>query len=434
MLPSRGAPALTSCSWLFDLLFSSPDAGAGRAGVAWAANGQLPAGYRQAERFAVLRPGTDRSFAVSLAARPGTASALTSYNALRLVRRRPARRLLGLALRTGLAQPLLRTQVAVGVADDDNGGAGPAALLTEYLSGLLGADRVILAFGAASGPYRKPVLQVFGTDGTPLGYVKVGWNDWTRAAVGREAAALRACAAGPMRLGVPALLHQSSWQGLDLIVTAPLPRRVRGVGVGAALPDVQILREISELSGAWAGPLAASPWWSGLRDRIQAGAADPDARARLIMASDAIGESGGDTVLRFGTWHGDLVPWNLARHRGRLYAWDWEDSAPAAPVGFDALHFYFQTAFVWRRSGVSAAAALAARAAAPALAALGQPPRAAGLLASLHLLELAVRHEEARASTGDCDERFYPEALRLLEQAAAPSPARPGMPFAGRSA
>jgi hypothetical protein len=429
VLPSRGAPALASCAWLFDLLFSSP------AGVAWAADGQLPAGYRQAERFAVLRPGTDRSFAVSLAARPGTASALTSYNALRLARRRPARRMLGIALRTGLAQPLLRTKVAVGVAADaaDPDG-GLAGLLTEHLSGLLGTGRVVLAFGGPSGPYRKPVLQVFGTDGTPLGYVKVGWNDWTRAAVSREAAALRAAAAAPMRLGVPALLHQSSWQGLDLIVTAPLPRRVHGVGVGAALPDVTILREISELSPAWTGPLAASPWWSGLRERIAAGAAEPDARERLTLVSEAIEQAGGDAVLRFGTWHGDLVPWNLARHRGRLYAWDWEDSAPAAPVGFDALHFYFQTAFVWRRAGVAAAAALAARAAGPAIRALGQPPRAAELLATLHLLELAVRHEEARASTGDHDRRFYPDALTLLEQAAVPSPARPGLPFAGRSA
>lgn len=45
-----------------------------------------------------------------------TTSALTSYNSLRSGRTRLARRVLAFGLRTGLAQPLLRNKIDVGVA------------------------------------------------------------------------------------------------------------------------------------------------------------------------------------------------------------------------------------------------------------------------------------------------------------------------------
>src|ERR1019366_10223624 len=98
------------------------------------------------------------------------------------------------------------------------------------------------------GPFRKPVLQVFAADGVPLGYIKVGWNDWTREAVSREATALQACAKQPMRLGVPEFLGLSRWRGLELLITSPLPRNIRRLGSGSELPDVSVLAEISELA------------------------------------------------------------------------------------------------------------------------------------------------------------------------------------------
>jgi hypothetical protein len=402
--------------------------------VTWAAAGQLPAGFELAEQFAVLPAGTGRSFMVSLAARTGASSALTSYNALRPPRRRLARSVIGLGLRTGLAQPLLTTKIDVGTAS----GAAPeqlaADLLTEHLGQLFGRGQVVMAIGGGSGPYRKPVLQIFGTDGTPLGYVKVGWNDWTRDAVRREAAALRACAARPMELGVPALLHLGTWRGLDLLVTAPLPRGVRRQRTGSRLPATALLREISELSEHYVGELVTSPWWAGLRTRIVAGVADPAARTRLAQVADRIEGSHGRAALEFGTWHGDLVPWNLARLGGRLYAWDWESSAPDAPVGFDALHFHFQAAFVGRRRPLAEAMTLADRRAGPALSALGVAADHHHLVATLHLVELAVRHEQARSSAGDSDDRFCPDAMRVLEQAPAVPPGPAGLRFAGRTA
>jgi hypothetical protein len=407
---SRTAQAAVSHAWLFDLLF------AGTPHVTWAPAGALPAGFERADQFAVLRTGAGRSFMVSLAARPGASSALTSYNSLRSGRTRLARRLLGLGLRTGLAQPLLRDKIDIGIAP----GASPAQLadelLGEHLQRLFGRGPVVMAFGGGSGPYRKPVLQVFAADGAPLGYIKVGWNDWSREAVGREAAALRACALRPLRFGVPEFLGHSTWRGLDLLITGPMPLGIRRLGSGSALPDVSVLREISELAPGSAGELATSQWWRGVRSRIAEGGVDPAARSALELAAERIERAHGRVPLQFGAWHGDLVPWNLARRGSRLYAWDWETSTPDVPLGLDALHFYFQVAFIARGRPVAEAAASAAGSAGSALGALGVPERAHRLVAVLHLLELAVRHEEARRSTGDVDDRFYPAVTHVLER------------------
>lgn len=422
----RHATTSSGHAWLFDLLFARSPV------TTWAVAGALPAGFERADQFAVLSSG-GRSFMVSLANRKGASSALTSYNALRPGRTRFARQVLGLGLRTGLAQPLLRDKIDIGTA----GGAAsaqPDDLLGAHLRQLFGQGPVVVAFGGSTGPYRKPVLQVFSISGVPLGYVKIGWNDWTRQAVRREAAALRACAGHSMRLGVPELLGLSTWRGLDLLATAPLPRHVRRVRAGTALPTATLLREISELSPGYVGALADSPWWAGVGSRIRAKAFDPAARAVLTGAAERIERSYGGVQLAFGAWHGDLVPWNLARLRRQLYAWDWESSTTDVPLGFDALHFHFQVAFVARGLALGQAVPLAAANAATALDGLGVGAEVRSLLAALHLVELFLRHEEARSSSGDVDGRFYPAITTVLAQAVVPQSSLAGPEAVGRVA
>jgi hypothetical protein len=413
--------------WLFDLLFG------GAPTVAWAEAGALPAGYQRADQFALLRAAPGRTFVLSLGARRGASSALTSYNSLRSGRTRVGRRVLGLGLRTGLAQPLLRDKIDIGVM----GGATPAELaenlLGDHLRHFFGRGPVVMAVGSGSGPYRKPVVQVFAADGMPLGYIKVGWNDWTREAVSREASALRECMQHQTLLGVPPLLGVSTWRGIDLLVTGPLPRDIRGLGIGSELPDIGTLREISELAHGSASELAESPYWLGVQSRIR-GVADPAARSALDQAAERIEGTHGHVPLTFGTWHGDLVPWNLGRSGGRLYAWDWESSTPDVPLGFDALHFYYSVAFIARERPLAEAAAFAASRADSALGALGIPDGARHVIATLHLVEQALRHEEARRSTGEVDGRFYPAVTQLLERVPAPSSRLAGPQSARRTA
>lgn len=408
-MSGNAAQSPPSYAWLLDLLMADSPV------HTWAPAGELPGGFKIAEQFAVLPGSPGRHLLISLQARRGAAAVLTSYNALRSPRRRLARRVLGAGLRAGLAQPLLPRKIDVGRAVTAAPG-NPASLLTEHLCQLFGRAQVVVAVSGGDGPYRKPVLQVFSTDGAPLGFVKVGWNAWTREAIRREAVALRACAQrGPALFGAPALRDHYSWRGLDFLVTAPLPPGIRPLATTPRLPDVRVLREISNLSELHDGDLASSPWWIGLRARIAA-VGDAAAREELDEAADRVERSDAETTLEFGQWHGDLVPWNLGRLGQRVLAWDWEDSSPAAPVGFDALHFYFQVAFVQRHLPLEEAAHAALKAG-PALEALGVPATAHRLIAILHLLELFTRHAEARSSTGTADERFYPAVVPVLHRA-----------------
>jgi hypothetical protein len=155
-----------------------------------------------------------------------------------------------------------------------------------------------------------------------------------------------------------------------------------------------------------------------IRDKIE-GLANPETRCKLVQIADSVEASHGQHVMEFGSWHGDFVPWNLARLGKRLYAWDWESSAASAPLGFDAVHFYFQIAFVANRHLLGDAAVTAELKARPALDRLGVRPNRQRLVAALHLLELFVRHEEAYSSSGERDDRFYPEIERVLNRSLA---------------
>jgi len=423
MLHAGAVRALPDYAWMLDLLYG------GQPSVAWAAAGSLPAGYELVGQLAELPSTPGRSFLVSTGTRQGTAAVLTSYNALRSGRKRIARRVLGTAMLMGLAQPLLRTRIDIGVRSEARPEERTADLLTDHLSTLLTAARpddarLVLAIVGGGGPYRKPVLQVFSATGTPLGFVKVGWNEWTRAGVHREAAALRACAGRSLNFGVPELLGLSDWHGLSLLTTAPLPDRVRGIGATAALPDASVLREISRLSAGEAGPLASSTWWRGVRDRIRDKIADSAAREVLDRVASQVAAAYGAVPFDFGFCHGDFTPWNLARADERLYLWDWENSTPDAPLGFDAVHYHFQIAFVGQGLPLTEAAAVAAWSARPALLELGVPAENCALLAVLHLTELFLQHEEARSATGSTDERFYPAITGVLEQQLALVPPR----------
>jgi hypothetical protein len=96
------------------------------------------------------------------------------------------------------------------------------------------------------------------------------------------------------------------------------------------------------------GSVATAPWWT---ERRREHADVPEVDDLL----DRIEARHGTEVHAWARWHGDWVPWNLARcHRG-LVAWDWEYSEPGAPVGLDEVHGRYQVERVARGAGVDAA-------------------------------------------------------------------------------
>jgi hypothetical protein len=168
-------------------------------------------------------------------------------------------------------------------------------------------------------------------------------------------------------------------------------------------------------------PLASSPWWRGLRQRIAGVTTDDgETAATLLRCADELERRHGAEPLVFGRWHGDWVPWNLAWEHRRPYAWDWEHSGADAPLGFDLLHWHFQVAFVGRGREAAEAAARCAELAAPELARLGVGPAAARALPRLYLLELYLRGYGMHAAGAGWNPRFHPSMLRVLAGVTAP--------------
>jgi hypothetical protein len=128
-------------------------------------------------------------------------------------------------------------------------------------------------------------------------------------------------------------------------------------------------------------------WWGPLLDAV-AGAHDGPDRA-------------------WARWHGDWVPWNLARSRRGLVAWDWEYSEPGAPVGLDEVHGAYQQARFQHHRPVADAVTAARRTAADPWVADAQLVALATRHALLHQLAgepVGDHHEvmaeaQARAST-----------------------------------
>ena len=385
----RGPPGTPPAElvWLAEVLWGPTP------GVELLVGGQVPEAVPAAQRWGALPDLRRPRVLVPLASNRAAAEAVRQYSDGMTQRARLAKAAAGLALRSGALPWWLRRRDLVVAA------AGPAegSLLGDHVPAALG--RSDLAAAIVLGPVRpnrKPVVQLIGRDGRPVGYMKVGWNDLTRRLVRAEADTLRRLAgAGPRTFTAPDLLHQGRWQGLDVTISSALPHRLWRRGRRYALPPVAVSREIAALGGVEETTLGESRWWARLRERL--GGAVGAGGATLDGTLERL-DGHASTRLAFGTWHGDWGPWNLRSTPGRLLVWDWERSADGVPLGFDLLHFGYQTALHGLGRPPEAAIATGRDRAAPHLAALGQAPGTEELLSDLYLLELLCRTAEAEVS------------------------------------
>ena len=389
--PATGAPAAAGSSelqWLAEVLWGPTPA------VEVVVGAAVPAGVPAAQRWGVLPDLRRPRVLVPLASGRAAAEAVRQYSDGMTQRARLVKAAVALALRSGALPWWLRRRGQVVAA------AGPAegTLLGDHVPAALGRDDLAAAIVLGPvRPNRKPVVQLIGRDGGAVGYMKVGWNDLTRRLVRAEAATLRRLAgAGPRTFTAPDLLHEGQWQGLDITISSALPHRLLRRGRRYALPPVATSREIAELGGVGETTLGDSGWWAGLKARL-APIAEAGAAAVLAPTLERL-EGRASARLAVGTWHGDWGPWNLRATAGRLLVWDWERSADGVPLGFDLLHFGYQTALQGLGQPPEAAIATGRDRAAPHLAALGQAPGTEELLSDLYLLERLCRAAEAEVS------------------------------------
>lgn len=398
--------------WLAGLLWRRPEQ---RGLVVVRRDGKSEPGYRLVARYFLLSSRSGSQFLVPAGSPPTMRACLLAYNRLRPRRVRLVRSVTGRALSGPMRALLPRERVDVFVRPD----LFPEVRRTILIEGLLGQVLAAPAvFAAGLHPdhqNRKPVLQIFDQGGSPLGYAKIGWNEYTRSLVETEARTLRTLAGTACPgVRVPSLIWQGTWGDLSLALTAPLPLSVHSLGRSDHSASLR----------RFAGCLAADPhsrtdaigqstYWKRLHISLAAAAAS---RGTVVSAYLRHLDGIRDVTLRFGRWHGDWVPWNMGWAGEDLWVWDWEHSDPDAPLGFDIVHGEFQHAFVVQRRGVGAATQRAEALAAPQLAAIGMSLREIRALVDLYLAEIFARHERAVTGGAGGSSRFYPEILAVLAQ------------------
>jgi hypothetical protein len=315
------------------------------------------------------------------------------------------------ALRTGASSVLLRDRIKV---------TGPAAeSIDGHLRAVLGRDLAVSIHIGPARANRKPVLQLIGPDGETFGFGKLGAGPLTQRLVRDETNALIALGrSGLTRLTVPTVLHAGQWRGLQVLVQSALPvwlprAPLTPRRLAAAMVD------IAGCCGYTTGALVGSAYWADLRSRL-AGVADRPEGIALAAAAELLGGHCGATTLRYGAWHGDWAPWNMANLADALLVWDWERFAQGVPVGFDAVHHELQRRI--QSSGDAAGAVEATvRMAGELLAPFGVDPGARELTALLYLVDLAVRYltdrqAEAGARLGVLGTWLLPVLIRRVEE------------------
>jgi hypothetical protein len=315
------------------------------------------------------------------------------------------------ALRTGVAGVLLRDRVRV---------TGPInASIDGYLREALSRDLAVSVHIGPARANRKPVLQLIDADGETFAFGKLGPGPLTQRLVRAETAALTALGAGGLtRLVVPRVLHAGQWRGAQVLVQSALPVWLPRAPLSSQRL-VSAMLEIAGCCGHTTSTLAGGPYAKDLRSRIDGLRDRPDSEA-LASAAERLIRQRGDTTLRYGAWHGDWAPWNMANVADALLVWDWERFASGVPVGFDAVHHDLQRRL--QSSGDAGGAVEATvRRADELLQPFGVPAEAREVTALLYLVDLAARYltdrqAEAGARLGVLGTWLLPVLIRRVEE------------------
>lgn len=297
---------------------------------------------------------------------------------------------------------------------------GPvSAGIDGYLSDALRRDLAVSIHIGPARANRKPVLQLLSPDGETFAFGKLGTGPLTRRLVKSETAALTALAASQLtKLTVPRVLHAGEWRGMRVLIQSALPVWLPRAPLTPRRLTAAML-DVAGCCGYTTGPLTGSGYWQELRSRLTAVADRPEG-AGLAAAVDVLAAHSGGTALRYGAWHGDWAPWNMANLNDALLVWDWERFATGVPLGFDAIHHELQKR-IQSTGDARAAVEATVQRADELLAPFGVAPVAREITALLYLVDLAVRYltdrqAEAGARLGVLGTWLLPVLIRRVEE------------------
>jgi hypothetical protein len=187
--------------------------------------------------------------------------------------------------------------------------------------------------------YNRPwVLLPTTRAGKVAAYVKVADGDARRPLEREYHNLARIEAADIPGLHAPAPLAYWSSGPLDLLAMEPLltPRRQAPRPV-----PVELMRRLAGVAGVQEAPLSKAEHVLGMRRRA-AQLEEWSSHGWVASALGRVCTALGDVELPLGTWHGDWVPWNMARGADEVLMWDWEHMETGVPWGWDHVHYLAQ--------------------------------------------------------------------------------------------
>jgi hypothetical protein len=315
------------------------------------------------------------------------------------------------AVRTGASGVLLRDRIKV---------TGPfSQSIDGHLSEVLGRELSVSVHIGPARANRKPVLQLLSPDGDTFGFGKLGTGPLTQQLVRAESAALTSLgSSGLTKLTVPRVLHAGQWRGLQVLIQSALPVWLPRAPLTQRRLTAAML-DIAGCCGYTQGTLPASAYWQELRSRLAAVGDRPEG-ASLASAAELLIQHAGEITFRYGAWHGDWAPWNMANLADTLLVWDWERFATGVPLGFDAVHHELQKRIQSTGDAKEAVEATVQRAG-ELLAPFGVVAAGREVTALLYLVDLATRYltdrqAEAGARLGVLGTWLLPVLIRRVEE------------------
>ncbi|BBH66131.1 hypothetical protein ACTI_28160 [Actinoplanes sp. OR16] len=297
---------------------------------------------------------------------------------------------------------------------------GPSSAgIDGYLSDALRRDLAVSVHIGPARANRKPVLQLLSAEGETFAFGKLGTGTLTRRLVRAETAALTTLNDSRLtKLAVPRLLHAGKWRDLQVLIQSALPVWLPRAPLNPKRLTAAML-DVAGCQGYTSGALTGSSYWRELQERLAAVADRPEGAA-LSAAVGVLAAHSGDTTLRYGAWHGDWAPWNMANLENTLLVWDWERFATGVPLGFDAVHHELQRR-IQSTGDARAAVEATVRRSDELLAPFGVAPVSREITALLYLVDLAVRYltdrqAEAGARLGVLGTWLLPVLIRRVEE------------------
>lgn len=299
----------------------------------------------------------------------------------------------------------------------------PSGLLASLIHDLDDCASAVVIVGKQDAN-RKPTLQLFDGRGQVMGYAKVGWDNATRALVGREIWALTLLAERPPGdhdIAYPTLMLAKSYGDLCVVATRPMPHGCRPWPSRSPAPrDLMdsICKALGGSSGLRRVEFHDAATWTALRAGL-AGVAEiltPEVTILSRALERVLTPVPQDVRLEVGGWHGDLTPWNLALRDRQEWVWDWEHAGQDRPLGFDALHFHFGSLRHIQQVTTADAVDSLCHNATDILAPHGIDPRAMESLVLGYLIERWLRAYELYAMHGTWDEAIHPAVVEIVDQ------------------